>query len=87
MKSEPRIVKLASSPLYRTAYSVWVGKKCIGYVWSKNGFSYLGSQGWNKGYRITDFHPIDWEYGKTLADGRSCHNRQYGIDNLLRGTP
>lgn len=67
----------------RTAYEVFDEGKSIGYVWSKEGFSYRGTQGWNSGIRIRDYSPIEWYYGRLLGTGNTCYSRQRGAERLL----
>lgn len=75
--------KLAEHLLRRSTYEVFADGASIGFVWSKRGFSYRGTQGWNSGIRIRDFHPTEWYYGKTLDAERSCYNRSWGVRALL----
>jgi hypothetical protein len=44
--------------------SVSCGGCVIGFVWKVRGFSYRGVDGWNRGVRLKDFHPIHWECGR-----------------------
>ena len=73
--------------LIRTAYEVFVDSKSMGFVWSREGFSYRGMEGWNRGIRLKDFHPIEWRYGKVLGDfGRTTEvqTRAIAADRLTR---
>lgn len=56
--------RMPDSPLYLTGYDVIYNGKLIGQVFKKRSFSYRGSQGWNSGIRLHDFHPIQWNYSK-----------------------
>lgn len=75
--------------LKRTLYEVFIGKKPIGFVWSYEGFCYRGTQGWNSGIRIRDYHPIEWacsistnEY--TDRPQKHHQNRRLAAEGLLR---
>lgn len=66
--------------------SVCLVDESIGYVWSREGFSYRGTQGWNGGVRVRDFHPTEWCCGRTLGlnDGRlEYRKRLYAAERLL----
>ena len=47
---------------YITGYIVNYDGVEIGKVYKKQGFSYRGTNGWNSGIRLQDFHPIEWRY-------------------------
>jgi len=70
----------------RTAYQVFLGGKEIGFVWSRTELSYRGTQGWNRGVRLQDFHPICWRFsGSDMESGGFlCFNRESGIRELMR---
>jgi hypothetical protein len=68
----------------RTAYAVHRGRRLVGYVWSVVGFSYRGTQGWNRGVRLRDYHPVEWRYGLAMGlRGLSAHNRGWAVRMLL----
>lgn len=70
----------------QTAYMVEVDGELIGAVWSRKGFSYRGTKGWNRGLRCRDFHPIEWHYGKrveTLNRSVAKRSRRYAAEELL----
>ena len=54
-----------------TAYRVERDGEFIGYVWSRRGFSYRGTQGWNRGVRIHDYHPWEWCWGTEFGVARA----------------
>lgn len=63
--------------LYLSAYEVWVGGEKIGVVWSQEGFSYRGENGWNSGIRIQDFSPTEWHCGPELGRDKYGHRNTY----------
>lgn len=67
-----------------SAYSVSKDGKILGYVWKKRGFSYRGTQGWNRGIRLQDYHPIEWYFGKVLGglDSGSFSTQKKAIEFL-----
>lgn len=70
---------------HRTLYAVFRGRRLLGYVWSYVGFSYRGEQGWNRGIRLRDYHPVEWRYGATHHErGGPATNRTWAVRNLLR---
>ena len=67
-----------------TGYRVHRGTKFLGYVWSREGHSYRGSQGWNRGIRLTDFYPTEWKYGAHLGhEGDIAYSRRMAIERLI----
>lgn len=85
MTEERRFAKVAPLRGMLSAYSVTADGKQIGFVWKRKGFSYRGMQGWNRGIRLRDFHPIEWVWGERLgvSDGRlSTYSRQNAADRL-----
>lgn len=76
-------IKKEPKGLYRTVYSVWIGRRRVGFVWSTVGFSYFGDQGWNRGIRLRDFHPVEWFFGNSLDVGTVTYSRRRGIERLL----
>lgn len=67
-----------------TLYRVNVGKNFVGYVWSKRHFSYWGTEGWNRGLRSRDFHPIRWHAGKVEGESEQFgYSRRQVIARLL----
>ena len=58
---------MKTDSLIKTGYIIEVDGVQRGFVWSVNGFSYRGTQGWNRGIRCQDFHPIEWHQGVTLG--------------------
>ena len=53
-----------------TAYRVLLDGNLIGFVWSRRGFSYRGTEGWNRGIRLRDYHPVEWCCGDAVNFGR-----------------
>lgn len=86
---EPILVKVKpQSSFTLTCYQVSVkGGSVVGYVWKERGFSYRGTQGWNRGVRLKDFHPMEWHYGKKLGIKESGSygqiSRKFAINSLL----
>lgn len=76
---------VAAWPVH-SAYAVLYAGRVIGYVWSEEGFSYRGMNGWNSGIRIRDFHPTVWGYCIKLEDvgrGKCFHSRRsHAASNL-----
>lgn len=62
-----------------TCYQVSQGERPVGYVWSIKELSYRGTQGWNAGIRLQDFHPIRWRCGESQDE----HTR-VGHDTRVR---
>jgi len=84
-----KFIKLdVSNTQYLSAYEVWDKNVKLGVVWSRRGFSYRGEQGWNRGIRIRDYHPTEWQSGQTL--GITEHHRitymsrKYAVNALLK---
>lgn len=72
----------------RTMYEVQRNGLRVGWIWSRVGFSYRGTQGMNRGIRLRDFHPIEWRYSATYptlasVDGKSAYNRRQAVARLL----
>jgi hypothetical protein len=85
-KSEPVLFKQRTDyPGVQAAYTVWLDGVMRGYVWKQRGFSYRGTQGWNRGIRCKDFHPIEWRYGPHIGGraGLTCISRAAAIARLL----
>lgn len=85
---EPVISKTNKRIGGNPVYVVTVGGKIAGYVWSRKGFSYRGTQGWNRGIRIRDYHPTEWHFnfdGTSLKDRRSygMQTRKLAVSRLL----
>lgn len=61
----------------QSAYEVFKDGVPIGFVWSTRVLSYRGTQGWNRGIRVRDFHPLEWRYSKqnNLFDRDSSYAR------------
>lgn len=59
--------RLRCSAVCKTLYSVEHQGRLIGYVWSEEGFSYRGTQGWNRGIRLRDYRPTEWHFGVRLG--------------------
>jgi hypothetical protein len=66
MSEKPKFRRVECSHA-ETAYAVEVNGEQVGFVWSRRGFSYRGTQGWNRGIRIRDFHPLEWHYGQKVG--------------------
>ena len=70
----------------RTAYEVYRGAKKIGYVFSRVGSSYRGMEGWNRGIRLKDFHPIEWGCAEkrdgVFEASFFYHNRRIAAEQL-----
>lgn len=68
-----------------TAYSVRVSEKEVGFVWKKQTFSYRGKEGWNRGIRLHDYHPIRWEYGAEIGAYKAprTYSRMMASDRLI----
>lgn len=83
----PTIKKMPPHNGHRTTYVVKLSRQVIGYVWSIRGFSYRGVQGWNRGVRIRDYHPIEWYYGfklESYTGSHSAYNRRLAVEALVR---
>ena len=67
-----------------TAYRVVLGGVKIGYVFKTRDNSYMGTQGWNRGIRITDYNPLRWKIQTSKkSKPELCSNRASGVEKLL----
>lgn len=78
-----RLRKVEPGLNMESAYEVTWGLH-QGFVWSKRTLSYRGSQGWNRGIRLKDFHPLHWEYGKQLGERQGrADRRKDAVEKLI----
>lgn len=54
--------------LEETYYLIKRGGELLGYAWKEEVFTYMGTEGWNRGTRIRDYHPIEWKCGRQLYE-------------------
>lgn len=83
---EPRNIKFKKNE--SGTYSVFLDGKHIGYVFSREGFSYRGTNGWNSGIRCRDFHPTKWHYSERdsvylFVRGLGRRTRKRAVKDLL----
>lgn len=79
-----RFRKVAPTGRCLTAYEVLVDSRSIGFVWSRRTHSYRGTEGWNRGLRSKDFHPIRWYCGLQLAGPRDATRTSYSRSQAVR---
>lgn len=71
-------------PCVITAYRVRRNGVLIGFVWSCRVLSYRGTQGWNRGIRIRDFHPLEWRSGVNPWErGQPARTRRDAVNHLI----
>jgi hypothetical protein len=68
-----------------TCYRVLLNNEPLGYVFCRRGFSYRGTEGWNRGIRLRDFHPWEWCTGQNnvLADTDWHRTRKDAVEYLV----
>jgi hypothetical protein len=49
-------------------YLICRGCNTLGYTWKEEVFTYMGTEGWNRGTRIRDYYPVEWKAGKRLYE-------------------
>ena len=78
--------QLPKSGLYLTAYKAYYMGELLGTIYKKRGFSYMGTQGWNRGIRLRDYHPIEWSFkmdGDHSVKGSWALNRKSAIEKMI----
>jgi hypothetical protein len=77
--------RLPDSSLYLIGYIVLIGGTKVGEVLKVKGFSYWGTQGWNRGIRITDFSPTSWRSITLERHGCTHSTRKAATQYLVKG--
>lgn len=90
MSQTIRFKRIENEEAGETAYEVLADGQSIGFVWSARVFSYRGTEGWNRGLRLRDFHPKEWRYGPSVSNWRGQYgtaaSRTRAAKELLRAT-
>lgn len=84
IKVHTTTIRLKDSHSYITGYAVYGNGEKIGEAYKKRGFSYRGTNGWNSGIRLRDYHPIEWRYkGNNDTRDHYANSLKHAVERLV----